>query len=404
MVRLRNISIITLLILIGIVVMSGCEINRAGTGSWQKLPELNKPIMQPNVDKGGEFRTALADLEKIKLPEGQKLNVVVTFWDLAYFGSGLTAGLVDMGVICQQPVDLYTYQPDKETALPLLKKANALFKVGRGLDDWVDPLVDEAKKENPNLVVIDVTRNIDLIGNLWDPKNPPQIQDYNPWFWLNPDNILSLADTYYQVYYTFYYDKSEQMLKGSETLKHNIGIFPSSQEQLGMLDGKIVIQDVPVWPYFAKYFDLTIVATLLPDGKTEPPEKRLKELAQSAKDQKVVAIIKTKGYGGDIADRFAKLSGLPVIELDPHPRMGTGMDDYFQQMLGNVNRLLMKFRELKLPEIQFEQPPAQQPQNQVQVTPEMRKQLEEAAKAKQKEEAGKTKSGESGKGEKKGGK
>lgn len=366
-----------------VTITNGCEINRAGTGSWHQLPELNKPKVQPNRDKGGEFRTALAELEKIKLPEGKRLKVAVTFRDIAYFGAGLTAGLVDMIVIAPEPVNLYTYQPDRERTLAALKESQVIFKAGYGIDDWIDPFIEEAKKDNPNLVTINLSRNIELMGNLYDPENPTQITDYNPWYWTTPENILSLADTFYQVFFTFYYDKSEQMLEGSERLKHNLNIFPSSQQSLAEIQGKILIQDVPAWPYFAKFFGLTIVATLLPDGKTEPDEKRLRDLAKVAKDKKVVAIIKTKGYGGDIAERFAKMADLPVIELDPHTRMSEGMDDFFQLTIGNANRLLVKFRELKLPVVPSkpqEEEQAQKQGQQPELTPEMKKQLEEAAK------------------------
>jgi ABC-type Zn uptake system ZnuABC Zn-binding protein ZnuA len=373
----------TIAFLTALLITSGCEINRSGSGSWHELPELTKPKVQPNIDKGGEFRTALAKLEKIKLPEGQPLKVVVTFHDLAYFGRGLTAGLVDIKTIAEEPVNLYTYQPDREKVLPWLKESQVVFKAGYGIDDWVDPLVEEAQKENPDLTVINTSRNIELMGNLYDPdpNNPQQITEYNPWYWTSPENVLSLADTFYQVFFTFYYDSSEKMLEGSERPKHNLGIFPSAQEQLGKIQGKILIQDVPAWTYFAKFFGISIVATLLPDGMTAPDDKRLEELAKSAKDNKVVAVIKTKGYGGDIADRFAKMANLPIIELEPHTRMSSGLEDLFPLTLGNANRLLLKFRELKLPEIET-QPPAQQPPagQQQEIPPEVKKQLEEAAK------------------------
>jgi len=380
--RIRHFNLIVIISLIILGIASGCEINRAGTGSWHELPPLNKPKVQPNIDKGGEFRNALEKLEKVKLPEGQPLKVVVTFWDLAYFGRGLTAGLVDMKIIADEPVNLYTYQPDREKIMPWLKEAQVVFKAGYGIDDWIDPFVEEAQKENPNLVLINTSRNIDLMGNLYDPQSTVPITEYNPWFWTTPENMLSLADTFYQVFYTFYYDqeKSEAMLAGSERLKNNLQIFPSSQDSLAKIQGKVLIQDVPAWPYLAKFFDLNIVATLLPDGLTEPNEKQLQELAKSAKEKKVVAVIKTKGYGGDIADRFAKMAELPVIELDPLTRMNKGMDDFFQLTIGNANRLLVKFRELKLPEVETPPPAEQQQPQQPEITPEVKKQLEEAAK------------------------
>ena len=114
------------------------------------------------------------------------------------------------------------------------------------------------------------------------------------------------------------------------------------------------------------------------------------ELVKMAKENDVAAIIKTNGYGDDIADRFGELTGLPVIELDPHPGMQkTGMTDYFQQVMGNTNRLLKNFREIGLPEQELqEQPeePSKEPTAEVQIPDDVKKQLEEQMKKKEKEE------------------
>ena len=390
--ELRNTltAIITLTVLC--ILVTGCEVNATGSSRWQKLPNLTKPKISRNIDQGGEFRTALSKLEKVKLEDDELIRIVVTFWDMAYFAGGLSADLVETQIVAVKPTDLYNFKPDRERVLPMLENAHVVFKVGYGLDDWIDPLVEEAQKANPDLVLVNLTRNAVLIGNLWNP-NPnllPAIKEYNPWFWMNPESIMQIADTFYQVFYTFRPEKDEDMRKGSEILQHNMAIFPSSQYQLQKISGKVLIQDVPVWPYFAKYFDLTILATLMEDGITEPDEARLQKLATEAKENNVVAIIKTTGYGNGIADRFAEMTGLPIVELDPHPGMqDAGMKDYFQQIMGNTNRLLLKFREIGLPEQEVEIPSAETekpPTAEIEIPEEARKALEEKLKEQSKEE------------------
>lgn len=391
--NLSRIVVVTFSLVIFAVMASSCEVNSTGASRWQKLPELKKPVVAKNIDMGGEFRVALENLEKIKLEDEELIKIVVTFWDMAYFAGGLSANLVETRIVAEKGANLYQFKPDRDKVLSMMSDAHVVFKIGYGLDDWIDPLFDEAKKGNPELVLVNLTRNVELIGDLWNP-NPykaPPIEKYNPWFWMNPDNIISIADTFYQVFYTFRPEKDELMRKGSETLQHNMAIFPSSQFQLSKITGKVVIQDVPVWPYFAKYFDLTIHATLMEDGFTDPDESYLKKLADEIKENEVIAIIKTNGYGNGIADKFAELTGLPIIELDPHPGMQTaGMTDYFQQIMGNTNRLLKNFREIGLPEKEVEVPkaePEKTPTAEVEISEEMQKQLAEQMK-KQAEEEG----------------
>ncbi len=388
----RNILTATFILTALCVLVSGCEVNATGSSRWQKLPNLTKPNISSNIDQGGEFRKALEILENVKLEDDELIRIVVTFWDMAYFAGGLSADLVDTKIVVMKPTDLYKFKPNKERVLPMLEDAHVVFKVGNGLDDWIDPLYEEAKNANPNLVLVDLSRNANLIGNLWnpDPKFRLAIKEYNPWFWLNPDSIMKIADTFYQVYFTFRPEKDEDMRKGSGILQNNMAIFPSSQYQLQKIVGKIVIQDVPAWPYFAEYFDLTIHATLMEDGITEPDEARLQKLVTEAKENNVVAIIKTYGYGNGIADRFAEMSGLPVIELYPHPGMQeTGMKDYFQQIMGNTNILLKNFRQLGLPEQEVEIPsaePEKQPTAEIEIPEEARKALEEKLKEQAKDE------------------
>jgi len=387
----RNILTATFILTVLCILVSGCEVNATGSSRWQKLPNLTKPKISRNVDQGGEFRQALTKLEKVKLEDDELIKIVVTFWDMAYFAGGLASDLVETKIVVIKPTDLYLFKPDRDKVVPMLEDAHVVFKVGNGLDDWIDPLVEEAQKANPDLVLVDLSRNVDLIGNLWnpDPKFRPAIKEYNPWFWLNPESIMKIADTFYQVYFSFRPEKDEDMRKGSEILQHNMAIFPSSQYQLKKIGGKIVIQDVPVWPYFAEYFDLTIYATLMEDGITEPDEARLQKLVTEAKANNVVAIIKTNGYGNGIADRFAEMTGLPVIELDPHPGMQeTGMKDYFQQIMGNTNILLKNFRNLGLPEQEVEMPsaePEKPPTAEIEIPEEARKALEEQLKGQAKE-------------------
>jgi ABC-type Zn uptake system ZnuABC Zn-binding protein ZnuA len=370
-----------------LLVVSACEVNRSGSGTWQSLPELAKPKLTSNTDMGGEFRSALTALEQIKLEPDKPIIAVSTFWDIAYFAGGLSGKVVENRIICSEPTDLYRYKPDKEKALLALKDAHILFKAGFGLDDWIDPIYEEAKLTNPNLVMINISRNITLIGDLWnvDLLKPQPIDKFNPWFWFNPENIMPLADTFYQTFISLKWDKGEEMRKGSDILQGNTAIFPESKKQLIAVQGKKLIQDVPVWSYFCQFYGIDLTATLLKDGLTEPTEEEMKTMADQAKTDGVVAIIKTAGYGNGIADKFSTLSGIPVVELFPHPRMqATGMDDYFQQMMGNTNKLLIKFRELKLPEIEIpeEQAPPQDPN-----TPTMQVPEDVAQKLKEKAEA-----------------
>ena len=374
-------------IFIVLLTISACEVNRSGSGSWQSLPELSKPKNSTNTDMGGEFRSALIALEKIKLEEDQPIIAVSTFWDIAYFAGGLSANVVQNRIICSEPTDLYRYKPDKEAALLALKDAHILFKAGFGLDDWIDPIYEEAKLTNPNLVMINIARNITMVGDLWntDLLKPEQIEKFNPWFWFNPENIMPLADTFYQTFISLKWDKGEDMRKGSDILQNNTAIFPSARIQLMQIQGKKLIQDVPAWPYFCQFFGIELTATLLKDGVTEPSEEEMKAMADKAKTDGVVAIIKTSGYGNGIADKFSAISGIPVVELFPHPRMEEkGMDDYFQLMMGNTNRLLIKFRELKLPEIEIpeEQAAPQDPNTPtIQVPEDVANQLKEKAEA-----------------------
>ncbi|MBU1023362.1 metal ABC transporter substrate-binding protein [bacterium] len=393
--QLRQIFSITAILVLINVLFGACEVTSTGTSKWQPLPDLGKPKIGSNFDEGGKFRKALEDLAKIKIADDEMINIVVTFWDMAYFGGGMSANLVNTMILAPEPTDLYRFQPDREKSIAMLENAHVVFKIGYGLDDWVDPLIEEAKKENPDLVVVNLTRNIDLIGNEWnpDPYNKAKIKSWNPWFWLDPDNIMPVADTFYQVFFTFHPERDEDMRKGSDVLQHNMGIFPSSAQQMMGISGKIVIQDVPAWPYFAKYFDMTIYATLLEDGITEPDESKLMRLAKEAKENDVALIIKTNGYGNGIADKFSEMSGIPILELDPHPKMqDQGMTDYFQLVMGNTNRLLMKFRELGLPEQQIKPPEPEQPAAEIEMSPEdiekLKKTVEEKEKGNTKPEEG----------------
>ena len=94
--RINHSSLFFLLaILLPMLLSVACEVNRSGSDTWQKLPDLSKPKLSLTTDMGGEFRNALEELENVSLEENENIITVSTFRDIAYFAGGLDANVAE---------------------------------------------------------------------------------------------------------------------------------------------------------------------------------------------------------------------------------------------------------------------------------------------------------------------
>lgn len=173
-----------------------------------------------------------------------------------------------------------------------ITKARMYVKIGMGLDQWADPLIDGARNEN--LFVLDCSKNITKLDvpTFKIDASHGDVHPYgNPHYWLDPNNGIIIANDITAalsklspgdaLYFSKRRDEFARLIKTK--------IF----EWANMMDqykGTKIIVYHDDWKYFAEAFGFDIVGFVEPKPGLEPTPSHLYKLMNIIKTNHVKLI------------------------------------------------------------------------------------------------------------------
>jgi ABC-type Zn uptake system ZnuABC Zn-binding protein ZnuA len=217
--------------------------------------------------------------------------------------------------------------------------ADILFRVGLGLEDWLNPAVENSG--NRKLVVVDAAAGIaDIIGDTEHrPKAEVRRQKSegrsealdagrgaasaehafgNPHVWLDPEyaksGIENLVKALAQV------DPKGESLYRQREAAYFTRLDSLSQAiaaQASGLSDRRFISFHDAWPYFARRFGFEIVATVEPIPGQEPSAKELARLVDLIRREHIRVITSEPQLPSSLPDMLARETGVKVLVLSP---------------------------------------------------------------------------------------
>ncbi len=274
-----------------------------------------------------------------------KVRVVTTLPDLAALVSAVGGGQVEVTSIARGYQDPHFVDP-KPSYILKLQSADLLFKVGLGLEAWLDPLVIGAR--NANLKVVDCSRGVPLleVPSSVD-RSMGDIHPFgNPHIWLDPANgkimldsiavALKQADpnhaSFYEANRAAYQKKLDSaMTAWEEVLKPYV-------------DTKVITYHNS-WPYFAERFGLVRAGYLEPKPGIPPSPVHLKELIEQMKREKIKIIIMEPYFSDKDPNLVAHETGAKVLALASSVGAFKGTEDYILMLDYDVKLLAQALKE-----------------------------------------------------------
>jgi zinc transport system substrate-binding protein len=196
----------------------------------------------------------------------------------------------------------HTYEP-APSQVALVGRADVLVLIGMGLEFWAGDLVNAA--DNPDLVLVDSSRNIEPIG-------------HNHHVWLNPLNAVSQvelirdalveADPEHAKAYT---ERAAQTVEDLRALDREIA------EEIEDWSQKTFIAFHPAWVYFAKRYGLEQAAAVEETPGHEASAHEMTEIIEKARRLGVRAVFAEPQFPPGEAETIAEESGAQVLFLDP---------------------------------------------------------------------------------------
>jgi len=242
-----------------------------------------------------------------KQKEDGKFKIVTSFYPMYVATINITKGIDGVEVknmTKPQTGCLHDYQLTPAD-LKTLEKADAFVVNGAGMEAFLDKVVKQQEK----LKIIDASKEIDLLKD--------GTED-NPHVWVSITNAIKQVRNI-----------EEQLIaadpKHADQYKENADAYAAKLENLKQemhaavdsLPNKNIVTFHEAFPYFAKEFNLNIVAVIEREPGSDPTPKDIEETVDKVKSLNIKALFVEPQYPEGAAKTISQESGAKVYTLDP---------------------------------------------------------------------------------------
>jgi ABC-type Zn uptake system ZnuABC Zn-binding protein ZnuA len=280
-----------------------------------------------------------------------KVRVVTTINVLADWARNIGGDRVQVASILTGLESEHTYEA-KPAALKLIADADILFRVGLGLEDWLDPVIENAG--NRRLTIVDAAKGVPVIqdGDSSDANStPPQSARVsphspgNPHVWLDPEaaktGIANLVAELIRL------DPKGESLYRARQQTYSLrldSLMLGINDQFSTLPDRRVVMFHSAWPYFARRFGLRIVASIEPVPGQEPSAQQIARLVDLIRREHIKVVCSEPQLPSDIPNLLARETGVRVAILSPLTGGVPGTDDYISLIRYNSAQVIQALR------------------------------------------------------------
>jgi len=238
----------------------------------------------------------------------KKFTIVTSFYPMYISTINITKGVAGVQVVNMtkpQTGCLHDYQLSPED-LKTLEKADAFVINGAGMEAFLDKAIGQQSQ----LKVVDGSRGIALLK---DEKG-----EENPHVWVSISNaILQVQNIAQQLSAIDTVHADQYKSNADEYIKKLSALRDTMHTSLDSAPHKDIITFHEAFPYFAKEFNLNIVAVIEREPGAEPTPKELENTIRQIKESNITALFVEPQYPSKAAEVIARETGAKVYTLDP---------------------------------------------------------------------------------------
>lgn len=247
-------------------------------------------------------------------PATAKLNVAASINDLASIAASVGGEQVAVFAIARPTSD-----PHRVEALPSymvkVSRAQLFLRVGLGLDQWADAIVEGSR--NSKLKLVDCSQGVSVLEKPAG-KVDASMGDVhpfgNPHYWLDPRNAGAIARNIAEAFAaadpanaaSYRANATAFAGRAQETWKRNA-------DAAAKLPSRVVFTYHRSWSYFADAFGLEVVDTVEPVPGIPPTARHLAELVAESKARGVRLLIQEPYFASDGAKFLERQAGVRAV-------------------------------------------------------------------------------------------
>lgn len=266
--------------------------------------------------------------------EERGFTVVTSFYPIYIATINVTKGIEGVETINMtkpQTGCLHDYQLKPEDLIKI-ENADAFVVNGAGMENFIGDVLMQQK----DLKIIDASQGIQLIKD--------ESGEENPHVWVSISNAIIQVRNIGDQLASLDEIHSKQYQENAEIYIAKLKILDEKMHQsLKNIRNRDIITFHEAFPYFAKEFDLNIIAVIEREPGTAPSPKELEMTIKIVKDSKVKALFAEPQYELKSAEIIARETGAKIYTLDP---IVTGdadagsYDAYITAMEANLKTLI----------------------------------------------------------------
>ena len=263
------------------------------------------------------FRKLLAvllTLAALTSPAQAKINIAASTNDIASIAASVGGEQVDVFAIARPGSD-----PHRIEALPSymvkVSRAALYLKVGLGLDQWAESIVDGSR--NSKLQIVDCSVGVRVLekptGKV-DASMGDVHPDGNPHYWMDPRNAAAVANNIATALAKTDPKNAVAYQQRADAFgKEALACWQRNADAAKKFGSRTIFTYHRSWSYFADAFGFEVVNTVEPVPGIPPTARHLQELVDQAKTRKVAVLIQEPYFSADGGKFLTRQAGVRLI-------------------------------------------------------------------------------------------
>ena len=284
---------------------------------------------------------------------GGKLRVVATFLPVYDAARCVGGDLVEVKLLLPPGASPHTYEPTPRDSISL-EEARVIFKLGLGLDDWVDRAVAGGiDKKGKTVAISGGVELLPLPEEEGSGQHHQCTHDHHshkgcdPHVWMDPMRMKIMAKNVLDHYKKLLPQKAEQLQKNYETYARSLDKLDKKyQDCLNEYKKRDFVTFHPFMNYLSHRYGLRQVAVVTGFAGKEPDPKKLIQVIEKLKEYRVKTVFAEPQFSPRASETIAREIGGRVVIIDPVGSLkDSGRDTYVKNMEQNLKALTKAFEQ-----------------------------------------------------------
>jgi zinc/manganese transport system substrate-binding protein len=243
-----------------------------------------------------------------------KVRVAASTTDLASIATRVGGDAVEVFAIARAGGDVHRVEV-LPSYMVKVARAQLYLKVGLGLDQWADGIIDGSR--NTKLTIVDCSRGVAVLDKPTGKVSAAQGDvhpDGNPHYWLDPRNGAVVGRTVAEALAAADPANAARYRANAEAFaKEAQAAYARAKAVADALPSKTLLTYHASWVYLANAFGLEVVSTVEPVPGIPPTARHLGELVALVKSRKVPVLVQEPYFSPDAGRFLTREAGLRVV-------------------------------------------------------------------------------------------